>query len=84
MLSSFGFLSAGVDELCEVLERWFTPRMLSLIECAFEMDNGYGEVYSTLSDRDEAVEFGEDYEDDEERLRAIYQNIIDNAGTFRP
>lgn len=67
----------------------FSARQLSLIETAFE-GSQYLEEYEGKSisfsqkEYDRAVDFNMDYDDSDERLIAICQNIIDNKGTFKP
>ena len=67
-----------------LLGAWFTPNMLSLIECAFEETIFHGAKNSSPVDRKRASLFGKQFSDPELRLRAIMQNIVDNDGTFRP
>lgn len=60
------------------LEQYFPKEQLSLIETAFE-----GSSYLYLCEETkEAEEFHKKYKNDEERLIAIMENIIDNKGTF--
>lgn len=64
----------------------FTELELSLIEVAFER-TGWLLTSSTVTNRDrlrQAIEFGQQFEDDSDRLLAIMQNIVDNDGVFRP
>ena len=62
--------------------QYFTEQQVRLIENAFEMGNGNFADYS--DDYIAAIEFGENYEEDEDRAIAIFTNIIRNKGTFRP
>jgi hypothetical protein len=66
------------------LSTWFDVRQLRLIESAFEENDvfGHGERYS--SDIQNAVYFGNQYDDDNDRLEAIFQNIVANDGRFVP
>lgn len=62
---------------------YFSRGQLNLIEAAFECGticmNG-----TTEEERVEAISFGEQYENDRERLIAILNNIISNGGEFKP
>lgn len=60
----------------------FGERNLSLIECAFEMDDYHGDA--DLDDKEVAVTWGEQYDKSDDRLRAIMKNIIANNGEFLP
>ena len=81
-----GFYAGGASEqeMREVLSKWFSGQQVDLLESAFEC--------SKFNERDEtaessilrAVRFGERYENAEERLIAIMENIIKNKGLFRP
>jgi hypothetical protein len=70
----------------EYLQRFFTKAQLGLIESAFERSDEYSTrvgVSAKLAGK--AVEFGgETLGNDDKRLRAIFNNIIDNDGTFKP
>ncbi len=81
----------------DVLSRWFSRRQLGLIECAFERSTGFvhSVEHSTAGARAKnfglrvaEAEGGDDWantpEKDELVLRAIWQNVIDNNGTFKP
>ncbi|RJQ25016.1 hypothetical protein C4577_06435 [Candidatus Parcubacteria bacterium] len=63
----------------------FSQTQLDLIEAAFERDDLTIDWQdSTSSSMEEAIEFGERYNDSRERLRAIMKNIIKNNGKFVP
>ena len=65
------------------LRNWFTKDQIELIEAAFEESGGfYKGPTRRLGER--ASNFGKRYDSDEERMRAIFQNIVDNGGTFVP
>ena len=70
------------------LEAFFSPRQLSIIECAFELgDVNYADWRGAkLSDKVQAKAraFGEAHDDPKARLRAIMRNIIANRGEFVP
>jgi hypothetical protein len=68
------------------LRKVFTPRQLTLIECAFERESHFGDDYADVpyKTKDEACDFGYLYPNASDRLIAIMQNIIDNEGFFRP
>jgi hypothetical protein len=74
------------------LETFFTQQQLALIECAFEQDFGFrerlnGTCYknvATKKDATKAARLGERYDEHDDRLRAIFNNIIANHGEFVP
>lgn len=66
------------------LEKVFDSEQLDLIECAFERDPTFWEGEFYAEEADDAVEFGREHDNHEDRLRAICQNIVANGGTFRP
>ena len=78
------------DKLVSILNVCFSLEQRNLIESAFElnrMDEGiYGtkHIYAAEDAVDYAIEFGKQYEDPKERLRAIMKNIIKNNGQFCP
>jgi len=76
--SYIGDLVADDDKISNGLNRIFTQKQLILIESYFEGSQGYfkGDDVKTFV-------FLETYNDDE-RLKMITQNIIDNNGTFKP
>lgn len=59
-----------------------------LIEAAFEMGGGSMPCYikhvNFFDESHPAREFGKEYDDDGERLKAIMENIIENDGDFIP
>ena len=73
-----GDLVADDDKISNGLNRIFTQGQLMLIESYFEGGEGY---FRCGNEKTEA--FLESYNDDE-RLKIIMQNIIDNNGTFKP
>lgn len=79
---TLGIYGPDSDNMRDVLARWFTRVQLDLIESAFEKD--YFGIDANGDALRRAIKFGERYLGDEERLRAIMGNIIDNDGTFRP
>jgi len=83
---------------CTIVKRLdgiFSENQLNLIETAFEKniihdnkdllsyknDEGY---YHNSSLGQKAIDFGNKYDEPEERLIAIMKNIIKNKGTFKP
>ena len=69
------------------LRKYFLRRDIALIECAFEQSNGFARhegVGCNDPEVDRAVSFGVKFSEDEDRLLAIMQNIVDNKGRFRP
>lgn len=80
-----------IDDLIQVdhnrmrrqLRRVFTPRQMTLIECAFEKSTMHSDAkdkHSPWELRDRAKEFGSKYSNDSKRLVAIMENIIKNKG----
>lgn len=86
--------SVATQDLENYLGRFFSVHQLDLIESAFEKIEMVENEFQTddeADEVDEAVEFGELFyneltsaKDDENRLRAILENIIVNKGTFVP
>lgn len=77
----------------QILTSIFSIQQLILIENAFEngwfgespIFGSYDEKYSvSRQDKHEAWEFGQQFSNQNDRLIAIMQNIIDNKGTFKP
>jgi hypothetical protein len=73
--------SGGQDSLLEDL---FSITQITMIEDAFEQTETGWYGNCSESKRLKAVEFGKRFDETEERLRAIMQNIIDNNGSFVP
>lgn len=72
----------------ELLGQWFSGRQVALLETAFEgTDEWY--TYELFGDDEgdalyrRAIVFANDASSDE-RLRAIWQNVVDNEGEFVP
>lgn len=63
------------------LESIFENRQLNLIESAFECRD-ICELYDEYAEY--AVEFGKNYDDDDDRLEAIMLNMKANGGEFKP
>lgn len=78
----------GERDVFGYLRHWLPNEMLEQVEVAFEQGCGAVECWSAYPEiRPEfaaAVSFGSRFEDDDHRLVAIMQNIIDNGGEFRP
>src|ERR1700722_11352431 len=75
------------------IRQHFSPRMLTLIESAFEkrscQDEDDDNVYDwdrnrPISEVQDAIDFGKRYDDDSERYEAILCNIIHHHGEFVP
>lgn len=67
----------GRATITQQLSDVFTTQQMAMIEDAFEQE-------SRRSDTVEALFFGNSFEDDKERLKAIMKNIIKNAGVLVP
>lgn len=85
------FVNSENSDVWGILNKVFSAKQLGLIEYAFEgsfdgtrvsMDSF--SFYNEDIDIKSAVMFGRGYENDEERLTAIMENIIKNRGTFNP
>lgn len=91
-------VSSGIDDdlMRKYLRRYFSKSQVALIECAFEQDESFryvdeddGDFCDSVAwaDDDDAVaaaEFGFKFHTDTARLRAIFENIIENDGKFVP
>lgn len=86
------------DALRETLVRYFTPLQIAMMECAYMKSTSFanyqpGVAFRTYVLNDTvcdnkaihaAVAFGYQFDADDERLSAIWQNVIDNNGEFVP
>lgn len=81
-VNDFSMEDCNPDGDEKILE-FFTKRQMDLIEIAFEMTE-----FSWHDLKESAIEkaklFGSKYDNSNERLRAICENIIENKGFFRP
>jgi hypothetical protein len=87
--------STDDDHMREELSKHFSKRTVVLIESAFEQDaTSWGSgLYDSLAEYEEdipwkmrrdAARFGDQYEEAEDRLKAIIKNIRANNGEFVP
>ncbi len=78
-------ISLDAEGMHETLGQWFSEKQLGLIECAFEANTGFGMSKATQEERQAAADFrpSEDFSA-EDALQDIFQNILDNNGTFKP
>lgn len=76
-----GALIDGNRKLSNSLNRIFTREQLILIEQYFEEGAGY---FYRDDDCDLLDSFVDTYPDEQDRLKAIMENIIENKGTFKP
>jgi hypothetical protein len=69
----------------ETLGQWFSEEQLALIECAFEGAPEWTADGISQEDMEHAANFRhrEEYSA-EQTLKDIFQNVIDNDGTFMP
>lgn len=77
----------NVSNLKKTLRKIFGKEQLEWIEIAFECSAvvcGYWYDHLLSKDQLACIHFGKDHNDDENRLVAIMQNIIDNNGKFNP
>lgn len=79
-----GFELPGYDEGSAILSKYFPLAQVDLMEAAFEQrtDSHHADASDAALQR--AVEFGDEYDNDTERLKAICKNIIKNQGDFKP
>jgi hypothetical protein len=69
-------------ELTDYLERFFDANQLNLMEWAFEGSHIEGNDYDYCGYESAIIAFHRQYEDDNARLVAIFENIIKNKGRF--
>ena len=73
------------DDMRVLLRKVFSSQQLTLIECAFErttiLEDKIGVRHKL---KENAADFGCQYDSDKDRLLAIMQNIVHNNGTFKP
>lgn len=83
-------LSANPLQLVERLSKIFSFKQLAYIENTFEEGKGWfknateSPYVLSSEERERCVEFSDNFNSDEHRLRAIMYNIIENKGTFKP
>jgi hypothetical protein len=78
------------------VQRWFTPKTIILMECAFEdslgsqqmeeqyQEDGYGDKITSYAEQERAHNFGQRYDYEDDRSIAIWKNVIENNGEFVP
>ena len=66
------------------MKKIFTRNQLALIENAFETGRGVYKYQAGEVAAEKAFLFGSKFVDEDKRMIAIMQNIIDNKGTFKP
>lgn len=80
-------------ESWNLIREFFEPEQAVLIENAFEIGCGaYNENWSEeeplpevdQSEIDKAMEFGQEFDNETERAVAIFTNIVQNKGVFKP
>lgn len=79
--SNLGDIIDVDDKISNKLNRIFTRNQLILIEQYFEEGGGY---FYRDDDCDLLDSFVDTYPDEQDRLKAIMENIIENKGTFKP
>lgn len=77
-------LAIGIREEGDRLRDYFSDDQIRLIEIAFELGCGEFSPQGDSEGDEAAVMFGEQYEEESDRLLAIMNNIIKNNGTFIP
>lgn len=71
----------------DYLDRFFSREQQALMECAFETDTSFRHYMTPsleLEAAEKAVAFGNRYEGELPRFRAIWRNVLRNGGTFIP
>jgi hypothetical protein len=89
-----GSLIGYEEGLSNELDVFFSKNQLTLIEIYFEDGEGYfsidnetvdtGSRFYKSIDFDHVNSFNDKYQDDDDRLKAIMKNIVENNGTFVP
>ena len=89
-----GALIGYEEGLSNELDVFFSKNQLTLIEIYFEDGEGYfsidnetvdtGSRFYKSIDFDHVNSFNDKYQDDDDRLKAIMKNIVENNGTFVP
>ena len=81
----------GIDDVSPDGNYWaihiknlFKKKQIVLIESAFERGEGFYEDCLDVEGVTEAVSFGKKYLDDTERMLAIFENMLQNDGIFKP
>ena len=72
------------DNLSNGMDKIFTKKQLKLIEIYFENNAGYYKSLAQDPETDHASLFNEKYPNDQDRLKEIMKNIVENNGTFVP
>jgi hypothetical protein len=89
-----GSLISYEEGLSNELDVFFSKNQLTLIEIYFENGEGYfsidnetvdtGSRFYKSIDFDHVNSFNDKYQNDDDRLKAIMKNIVENNGTFVP
>jgi hypothetical protein len=79
-----GGVSFDRDFMADVMKKYITPQQLDLMEAAFErtVNLAYSDV--SFDELFAASDFGKQYDDPKDRLRAILRNVVKNRGVFNP
>lgn len=72
------------DKLLDALSPIFDPWQCDMIEAAFERSFVYADTDISDYDIERSVNFGSEYQCDDDRLVAIMENVIENGGRFEP
>lgn len=75
-------INIAIEDMFDRLEKVFGQHNIGLMETAFEIEPMRFAMGLSPVDIEAAIEYGEQYEDDEERLRMIMRNVIRNKGDF--
>ncbi len=79
-----GYDLGSYDDGVKILRKYFPVEQVDLMEAAFEIRTDSHHESASEASLEEAVHFGDRYDEAEARLQAICQNIIKNKGTFKP
>jgi hypothetical protein len=77
-------MSPGSPAFRQKEEVPFSLYQRKLIECAFERDGDFAGWIVSPEDTCAALDFGDKYSSESQRLVAIMQNLIENNGEFKP
>jgi len=80
----FGYELEDYKQVKSILQKYFPKAQIDLMEAAFEIRTDSHHRDAGEKSLDRAIEFGDGFIEDEDRLKAICNNIIKNKGTFRP
>jgi hypothetical protein len=78
------FAMPDIADFLPYLKKFFSEKQLNLIECAYEIGEGWAYDDGESKSMRNARAFGESFGDSTERMVAIMKNIVKNDGLFVP